>query len=333
MTGERVVHVVVPEGIDDSTLPSGGNVYDRRLCEELVLSGWLVVEHTSLDRVPEGAVALVDGLVAVAGPDGVEREAGRLRVVVLLHMPFGERDAGTVAAEARVLAAATAVVTTSAWSRHWVRDRYAPACPVHVAEPGVDAADAAPGPGSGERLLCVAAVTREKGHHLLLSALAELLDQSWSLTCAGSLARDRSHAESVQRFATDVGVAERLTWTGALDRDELDKAYAAADLTVLASRAESWGMVVTESLARGVPVVATSVGGVPEAMGSTPLGVPGLLVTPGDRGALAAALREWLTDPALREQLREAALARRTTLAGWSDTAAKVAQVLTEVSS
>ena len=73
---------------------------------------------------------------------------------------------------------------------------------------------------------------------------------------------------------------------------ELDRAYAAADLLVLASHAETYGMVVTEALARGLPVLAAEVGGVTEALGHGDDGTrPGLLVPPGDPAALGAALR------------------------------------------
>jgi glycosyltransferase involved in cell wall biosynthesis len=332
------VHVVVPDGIDDPTTPSGGNLYDRRLCEELSRSGWAVEEHpvvhslaSVLARVPDGAVTLVDGLVAVAAADAVLREAGRVRIVVLLHMPFGERDPAARVSERRVLAAATAVVTTSEWSRRWVRREYdlRPGS-VHVAPPGVDRAGLAAGSETGGRLLCVAAVTRDKGHELLLAALAHVTELPWHLTCAGSLSRDREVAERRRWTASAFGLADRVTWTGALSRDELDKAYAEADALVLASRAESWGMVVTESLARGVPVLATEVGGLPESLGDAPRR-PGLLVPPGDVSALAGALRRWLEDGRLRDDLRAAAAVRRTTLAGWPVTAARVAVVLEDV--
>jgi glycosyltransferase involved in cell wall biosynthesis len=329
----RVVHVVVPEVLDDPTMPSGGNVYDRRLCEELTRSGWTVERVTcTLAALPDRAVTLVDGLVAVASPEVVLREAGRLRVVVLLHMPFGERDRDIRVPERRVLSSATAVVTTSAWSRRWVVHSYGlRARSVHVAEPGVDPADLATGSASGGRLLCVAAVTGDKGHDVLLAALAEVADLPWRLTCAGSLSRDRDTASSRQRDAVELGIADRVTWTGALSRAELDKAYAEADVLALATRAESWGMVVTESLARGLPVLASEVGGLAEALGSTPAGRPGLLVPAGDVSAMAETLRRWLEDDELRAQLRAAARARRTTLTGWPVTAEKVAAVLEEV--
>jgi glycosyltransferase involved in cell wall biosynthesis len=123
-----------------------------------------------------------------------------------------------------------------------------------------------------------------------------------------------------------------VRFVGALGGRALDEAYANADLFVLPSRAETYGMVVTEALARGLPVVAADVGGVPEALGAAPGGgIPGRLIPPDDRDALAAALRDWLTDGELRERWRAHARARRETLTGWDETARRVARVLTGI--
>jgi len=306
------VHVVVPDGIDDPARPSGGNVYDRHLCRGLASNGWSVHEHTApaaLERIPDGAVVLVDGLVA---SEELVPHARRLRLVVLVHMPLGDRREGAV------LSAATAVVTTSAWSRRRVLKLHAlPADRVHVAERGVDAADLATGTAAGDQLLCVGAVTPVKGHDVLLGALATMTDLSWCCVCVGSLDRDPAFAERVRSRAP--GVDFPGPRTGA----ELDRSYAAADLLVLASRAEAYGMVVTEALARGVPVIATDVGGVPEALGRG-----GLLVPPDDPAALSAALRSWLGDAELRARLRRAARERRESLPRWEATTFMVAKVL-----
>src|SRR6185312_15053112 len=102
--------------------------------------------------------------------------------------------------------------------------------------------------------------------------------------------------------------------------------YAAADLVVLPSRAETYGMVITEALARGLPVIASAAGGTPEALGHGTDGTrPGLLVAPGDVGALRGALHTWLSDAELRARLRGAAAERRAGLRRWESTAMLVA--------
>ncbi|HEX6743977.1 MAG TPA: glycosyltransferase family 4 protein [Solirubrobacteraceae bacterium] len=347
------VHVVVPDGIDDPARPSGGNLYDRRVCRELAALGWAVHEHpipgawprasaaghAALARavagIPDGAVVLLDGLIASAGPEALVPQAGRLAQVVLVHMPLGHRPPDGQAAAVRereraVLSAAAAVVTTSAWARGRLGELYAlPADRVHVAEPGVDAAGLAPGTAAGDALLCVAAVTPDKGHDVLLGALATATDLSWRCACVGSLDRDAAFADGVRRATREHGLGDRVRFAGARTGADLDRAYAAADLLVLASRAETYGMVVTEALARGLPVLAAEVGGVTEALGHAKDRTrPGLLVAPGDPAALGAALRAWLGDAELRGRLRRAARERRASLRGWPATTSVLAGVL-----
>jgi glycosyltransferase involved in cell wall biosynthesis len=349
----RDVHVIVPEGIDEPARPSGGNTYDRRVCQGLAALGWEVHEravpgawprpgeagHAALartvQRIPDGAVVLLDGLIASTAPEVLVPQARRLRQVVLVHMPLGHRpphdEAGTVRArERKVLAAADAVVTTSAWTRRRLGELYRLRGErVQVAEPGVDAARLARGSATGDTLLCVAALTPDKGHDVLLDALATAADLSWGCTCVGSLTRDPAFAAGVQRRARDHGLSDRVRFPGTCTGAELDRAYAAADLLVLASHAETYGMVVSEALARGVPVLATRVGGVTEALGHGDDGTrPGLLVPPGDPAALGDTLRRWLEDAALRDRLRRAARERRATLRPWAATASGVADVL-----
>jgi glycosyltransferase involved in cell wall biosynthesis len=323
------VHVIVPEGIDDPARPSGGNTYDRRVCDGLAALGWAVHEHAvdepaalarALARIPDGAVVLLDGLIASPAPDVLVPEADRLRQVVLVHMPLGD------AREREVLEAAAAVVTTSEWARRRLGELYGLA--VRVAEPGVDAAGLAPGTAAGGELLCVAAVTPGKGHDVLLDGLATVGHLRWRCTCVGSLDRDPAFADEVRRHA----LGDRVRFPGPRTGAELDRSYATADLLVLASRAETYGMVVTEALAHGVPVLAADVGGVTEALGHGDDGTrPGLLVPPGDPAALGAALRRWLRDAELRGRLRRAARERRATLRDWEETAGEVAGVLMEV--
>jgi glycosyltransferase involved in cell wall biosynthesis len=200
---------------------------------------------------------------------------------------------------------------------------------VYVAEPGVGPAEVATGTARGEALLSVAAVSADKGHDVLLDALATVTDLSWRCVFVGSLDRAPVFVEALRRRSLDLGLADRVCLPGTATGVDLDNAYDAADVMVLASRAETYGMVVTEALARGLPVIATEVGGVTEALGHGANGLrPGLLVPPNDPTALGGALRSWLGDAELRAGLRRAARERRESLCDWSTTASIIAGVL-----
>jgi glycosyltransferase involved in cell wall biosynthesis len=341
----------LPNDIDDPAAPSGGNVYDRRVCRGLADSGWSVREHAirgawpqprrperaSLARVlatlPDDALVLLDGLVASAVPEVLAAQARRLRLVILVHLPLGDETAGLRRQEREVLLTAAAVLTTSGWSRQRLLDLYGlPADRVQVASPGVDAAPLTPASAAGGQLLCVAAVMPHKGHDLLIQALAMIPDARWSCVCVGTLDRDPGFAEKLRRQAREYGIADRISLVGPRTRADLDAGYAVADLLVLASRGETYGMVVTEALARGIPVVATAAKGLPESLGRAPDGtLPGMLVPPDDAAALAEALRRWLEDPDVRGRLRRSARLRRATLTGWATTTNLVSNALSAV--
>src|SRR5690349_2634609 len=277
-------------GIDDLTRPSGGNAYDRRVCRGLTEAGWVVHVHeasssaalaAAVAGIPDRALVVVDGLIGSPAPDVLVPAARRLRLVPLVHMPLRDER------ERRVLSAASSVVTTSDSARRTLLKLYSlPHDCIHVAEPGVDAAELAPGTAGGGALLVVAAVIPGKGHDVLLDALARLTG-AWRCACVGSLERDPLFVERLRRRATAGGIDDRVHFSGARAGAELAASYGAADVLVLPSRAETYGMVVAEALAHGLPVIGTDVGGVHEALGHGVNGVrPGLLVQPNDPVAL-----------------------------------------------
>jgi glycosyltransferase involved in cell wall biosynthesis len=164
---------------------------------------------------------------------------------------------------------------------------------------------------------------------VLLEALASLTGFRWQCHCVGSLERDPAFVERLRRRVLDDGMDGRVCFSGPQAEAELARSYAAADVLVFPSRAETYGMVIAEALARGLPVVAAKVGGVPEALGRGADGTrPGLLVPPDDPAALRDALRAWLEDAGLRRRVRVAARERRASLADWSTTTSAVAEAL-----
>src|SRR5438445_6032999 len=140
------VHVVVPEGFDDPDQPTGGNIYDRRVCAGLAEAGWDVLVTTVagawpdpgsgaradlariVSAIPDGETVLIDGLIASPAAAQLLPHTGRIRMTVLLHMPLAtaldtHHDAGAERSERAVLRAATGVVATSEWTRRQVLTR------------------------------------------------------------------------------------------------------------------------------------------------------------------------------------------------------------------
>lgn len=321
-----MIHLVVPADFAD--LPSGGNVYDRHLRAGLVARGWDVTTHeVGRDEVrraaaalPSGRTVLIDSLVASWAPEAfIDAE---IQAVPLVHMIFD------VPGESDLFADAPVVITTSEWTRRALLRLGLDPRRVHVAPPGVPHVLPTLGSDPGNRLLCVATLTPAKGHDVLLAALAQLTDLDWCCTLVGSTDVDHSFVDQLRKQAADAGITDRVRFAGAMARADVHASYASSDLVLLPSRAETYGMVVTEALAHGLPVVASAVGGVPEALGTVGDDIPGMLVRPEAPEALALYLRRWLKDPHLRRRVRHVVRARRRTLPTWEATSAAVASAL-----
>ncbi|MEU0530939.1 glycosyltransferase family 4 protein [Amycolatopsis tolypomycina] len=345
------LYVILPGDVDDTSVPSGGNTYDRRMCDRLAEAGFDVHEIAVsgswprpdtearavlghlLSALPTGSAVLLDGLVACGVPEVVVPQARRLSVSVLVHLPLADETglppalaAELDALERETLQAVGSVVATSEWAARRLIDHHGLAPHrVHSVTPGVDPAPLAVGTDGMSRLVCVANVTPRKGQGVLAQALETVADLRWTCECVGGIRRETKYVERLREHR----LGDRFKLTGPRTGRALEATYHTADLLVLPSRAETFGMVVTEALARGVPVLTTDVDALPDTVGVAPDGsVPGMLVPGDDVEALGAALRRWLTEPALRSRLRASAKLRRETLTGWDDTARRIADIL-----
>ena len=344
--------LVVPGRLETLT---GGYGYDRRIAAGLSEQGWSVAAReldgsfprpTSLARadaarvlasIPDGTTVVVDGLALGALPEEAEREAARLRLVALVHHPLAAETGIDVsfateleASERRALAAVRQIVVTSratadALARYGV-DRHR----VAVVEPGTDRAPLARGSRNGPvQLLCVAALIPRKGHDMLFRALASISSRRWRLTCVGSLARHPATAEKLRALLCAKGLDDRVALAGEVDVATLARYYDAADVFVLPTLYEGYGMVVAEALACGLPVVSTATGAIAELVGDE----AGIVLPPGDVNALSLALTQLVDDDAagVRERLAQGARRVRERLPTWDAAAAKMADVLSRV--
>jgi glycosyltransferase involved in cell wall biosynthesis len=347
---------IVPGSLETRT---GGYEYDRQIVAGLRARGWpvevrevdgsfphptsaaLAEAARALAAVRDGGTALIDGLAFGAMPDEVEREARRVRIAALIHLPLAAEiglsqdvAARLEASERRAIAAASLVIVTgrgtaAAMTRHGVApDR------IMIVEPGTDRGPLARGSRGAQggstgplQLLCVATLNPGKGHEILFRALAAVGHRNWRLTCAGSLDR---HPETVQRLRATLqtlGLEECVEFAGDLDAAALARCYHDADFFVLATLHETYGMAVAEALGRGLPVVSTATGAIPELVGDD----AGLTVPAGDTMALAAALSRMLDDAHLRARLAEGARRVRDRLPTWEHAAGKAAEALERV--
>lgn len=343
------MYFVVPDAIDDPARVSGGNIYDRRVRDGLRERGWdvrmLPIPEAGgtpvarlLSELPDGALTLIDGLVAVRESVALVTHSERLRIVVLAHL-VASASLATVTDEPLVplvdrereaLRAANRIITTSGWTRDELISRgFADPDNLVVAMPGTEPAALTLASPAGGRLLCVGVVAPHKGQDLLVRTLGRLAEiDGWTCTFAGSLDAVPVFVEHLRRNVRASGLATRTMFTGVLAAQELDDAYSHADLVVVPSRNESYGMVIAEALARGIPVLATRVGGIPEAIaGST----GAILVPPEDPWALELVLHQWFASPKRRDELKTAVTEARELVRPWSDTVAVIASTLDEV--
>lgn len=323
--------------------PSGGHAYNASVCAhwpgtppEIVQldSPWPRGDADGRAALREALnrpdVAIVDGLVGAAHPDLLEEAGARgCRVVLLVHLPLAD-EGGLSESERRELdererrsvRAAWRVVTTSRTAASDLRRRTGRDDIVAVS-PGVSPAEPAE-PHDPPVLLQVGSIGPRKNQLTTLAALAGCLDLPWRAVFVGPVA-DGGYAERFRAALPE----SRATWTGPLDGPELEAVYAGADLLLHPARAETWGMVVTEALAHGIPAIVGAGTGAVEALASgSASGLPGAVLPPDDAGALARVVCRWLGDPDVRTRWRDRARDARAGLRDWHEASAELARVL-----
>jgi glycosyltransferase involved in cell wall biosynthesis len=339
--------MVVAGRLDAAT---GGSRYNRRMAEKLRQRGWVVDVHEIdvgfpfptadglrraagvLAGIQSGSLVLVDGLAFGVMPAVVADASARLRLIALVHLPLAatvgldSAAAGRLqASERRALSSATRVIVTGAATVSLMDELGLSHDHMLVVEPGTDAAPLAKGsPSAGVQIVTVATLNPGKGHQILIEALATLRDQPWRLTCAGSVTRHPATVAAVRATIVRLELEQRVSLVGELNEPDLAACYDAADLFVLASLRETYGMAVAEALARGLPVVGTATGAIPALVGDE----AGIVVPPGDRDALAQALSSIVGDVVVRERCAAGARRVRARLPGWDEAAARLTAAL-----
>jgi len=333
----------------DLATPTGGYAYDRRIIAELSAAlAWRIEVVDLGDGFPYPAAGtratacarlaalprhpvVIDGLAFGALPEAAAALRASHRLVALVHHPLAlesglsAADAASLrASERSALVCARHVIATSATvARLLVADYGVASGRLSVVEPGTDRVSAPPRNREGVvKLLAVGSVIPRKGYDVLVAALARLRHLPWRLVIAGDCGRSPQTSRGLRAEIARLGLTDRISLLGAVASEQMSPLYASADLFVLPSRFEGYGMAYAEAIAHGVPVIGTTAGAIPQTVSAD----AGVLVAPDDVEALAAELQRLIASPDQRERL--AAGARAVTFPSWSEQAARFARVL-----
>jgi glycosyltransferase involved in cell wall biosynthesis len=269
-----------------------------------------------------GQPIVIDGLAFGVLPEAAAALCERHPLVAMVHHPLA-LETGLTAAEAAALreseraalSAVRRVVATSAeTARILAADYGVPADRIVVAPPGSERR--APSQGSGDgtvRLLSVGAIVPRKGFDLLVAALAGLAGLPWHLAIVGDGSRDPAAAARLAAAIERHGLKARIELCGVLSDAQLAARYRQADVFVLASRFEGYGMAFAEAIAHGLPVIGTTAGAIPDTVPAQ----AGVLVAPDDVAALEHALRRLVERKDERAKLAAGARSAAERLPTW----------------
>ncbi len=350
------IRLVAPGPIETLT---GGFIYDRRVAEGMRRAGRLAGVtclsgaypfpdqcdfESDAERVagldPDGPL-VIDGLALTALAPHLPEDAAGRPLIALIHHPHcdetglsPEEVRTSFAAERAALARVRGCIVTSPATARRMADFGLSRDMLRVVVPGLDPAapapDEPPEPPCADtpvRLLCVASLSPRKGQDILIEALRALADLDWRLDLVGG-ARDPDFARRLEALATGPDLAGRVRFLGEVASAGLTAHYRRADIFVLPSHHEGYGMALAEAMAEGLAVISTRAGAIPE----TVPGGAGELVPPGDGEALAACLRRLITDAEARGRMGAAARAAAARLPSWERTAADFIIAVDELS-
>lgn len=331
------LHFLIPGDID--TLASC-YIYDKRLIEGLKQRGHQVEVHRLNDDFPfpsdesiqhcsqtvkniaKSETVIVDSLALGVIPSILKELSLTNPVIGLIHLPLSADP--NYSAYQRTLITSQEIeafrlvknfIVSSEFTRETLINFGIEEHKINLVIPGIDDFPQKKNyPDQPTKLLSIANMCRSKDHSLLVRALTALKDKDWVLHCYGNLDWDRDYLADFQSLIRKNNLQKKILIHSTISGQELSDAYLDADLFVHPSDFEIYGMALVEALAHGLPVIASTGGGIlktiPPKMGQ--------FFKPSDVYGLQSILEELFENPEIYKRLYTHALTYKQTAQTWS---------------
>ncbi len=344
---------------------TGGYLYDKRILQALGEAGWDVASVAlgdgfpwpnaqttlaAMERLcdtPQDRLLVIDGLALGALGDNTRRLTQHHPYIALVHHPLA-RESGLSAEQAKRLFeseivtlknAQGVIVTSHITAQTLINDYAVEPDKLHVVIPGIDRPEIEPEPESAKaaatsgsetetlRLLSVGAIVPRKGFDVLVRALHAVADRHWTLTIVGDPTRSPTTASALRAQIASLGLTDRVVLAGSVSPAALAEHYRRADVFVLASHYEGYGMAYAEALSWGLPIIGTTAGAIKQTVPKD----AGLLVAPGEPVPLINALTQMLDDPCSRQAFTDTSRQYGQGLPSWQASGEAFAHALTQI--
>ncbi|HEX2933974.1 MAG TPA: glycosyltransferase family 4 protein [Bacteroidales bacterium] len=333
------LHFLIPGDID--TLASC-YIYDKRLIEGLKKKGHAVEVHRLSDdfpfpsdesiiqftktirQIPKGETVIIDSLALGVIPAVLKELSITNPIIGLMHLPLSvdpnysayQRTLITKP-EMEALGYVGKFIVSSLYTQETLINLGIDENKINLVTPGIDDVPQKKNyPERPSKLLSIANMCRSKDHSLLVRALTALKDKDWELHCYGNLDWDRNYLADFQALIRKNNLQKKILVHGTISGKELSDAYLEADLFVHPSDFETYGMAMVEALAHGLPVVASTGGGIQKTIPSK----MAQFFKPSDVYGLQSILEELFENPVIYKRLYTQALTYKQTAQTWSQT-------------
>ena len=331
LTGGHLYNRHMVEGLKQK----GHRVKVLRLDESTILTHAIELKSSSyFNTLPPGSCVLIDSLVLGNIPGALKKYSEKLTFIGLIHLPLtynplpGKNRKHIATREVKAMMFTRHLVVTGRFTLRMLMEAGISHEKISLIEPGVENyprkryyADLP------SVLLCISNYSQIKDQLLLVRAINKLRYNKWTLHMYGNTNTEKPYVTRLKSIIANKKMNDRILLHDSIDRNNISEAFLASDLFVLPSRFETYGMVLTEALAHGLPVVTTNSGNIPDTVPQT----MGVFTEPGNLDSLVSAITLLFTNSQHYQSLCMAASGYYRQAKTWQNSLDMLERLITDI--